>query len=273
MTGTMWHSYFEAAFQRSRRPVMTEVKLDRWLPEGWSGTADWLIWNDELKAFVLGDLKTIKGEGMAYIGRDGIKSEHVWQLSAYWYACAEMGIPLVKGFVVYYLPQNVPVDRPDVQPQVLEGMPLERSLVVGTMEERWQATSDYLAQVKAARERSMCQYPALQDAHIYLQPALAPVQERVQQVRWNGKQDCWDLKLVPHWSAAYCPYPSELCNCREQGQTKIGSYRIEFGDGSASLEYEPRKFKEGEAPAEDVTPTVGPTQVEFGRKLKEKENE
>jgi hypothetical protein len=67
---------------------MQEVKLDRrWLPDGWSGTADWIFWNADLGGFVLGDLKTIKGDGITWIEKDGAKREHLWQLSAYWHAC------------------------------------------------------------------------------------------------------------------------------------------------------------------------------------------
>lgn len=46
---------------------MQEVKLDRWLPTGWSGPADWAFFVAERGAFVLGDIKTIKGNGVQYI--------------------------------------------------------------------------------------------------------------------------------------------------------------------------------------------------------------
>jgi hypothetical protein len=43
------------------------------------------------------------------------------------------------------------------------------------------------------------------------------------------------VKLVPHWSAAYCPFPDELCDCSKHGETKIGMFDV---DGST---YIPRK--------------------------------
>src|SRR6266487_3994845 len=121
MTGTLWHDFFEGVFRG--QPVMTEVQLDRWLPRGWSGRADWIVWNDEYKGFVLGDLKTTKGEGMMFIERDGIKPEHQWQASAYWYALKAMGIPLVKGYAIYYLPMNATKDGYGL-PILMEGTPL-----------------------------------------------------------------------------------------------------------------------------------------------------
>jgi len=58
--------------------------------------------------------------------------------------------------------------------------------------------------------------------------------DRIQKVNWNGKQEVWDLKLVPHWSSMFCPFDAELCDCSEQSVTKIGHYTL---DGF----YEPRK--------------------------------
>lgn len=34
MTGTLWHTWANEALLAARLPVMQEVKLDRWLPEG-----------------------------------------------------------------------------------------------------------------------------------------------------------------------------------------------------------------------------------------------
>src|SRR3954447_13428749 len=48
-----------------------------YMPEGWTGTADWVFWNRELGGFVLGDMKTIKGDGIAWVERDGVKREHL----------------------------------------------------------------------------------------------------------------------------------------------------------------------------------------------------
>lgn len=243
MTGTLWHTYFEAIFRRNKLAVITELKLDPWLPEGWSGTADWIAWSEQYRAFVLGDLKTIKGEGMTWIEKDGIKEEHQWQLSSYWYALENMGLPLVKGYVVFYLPQNVPVDKPDVVPMLAEGMPLDRDLVLGTMNERYAQTREYLDEIEASINGG---------GPLFLNDKLAPVQDRVQAVRQNKKKDgiVFDVKLVPHWSAAYCPFPTELCDCSTQGQTKIGEYDL---DGN----YTPRKDHE------DVKPTVSPSAAQL----------
>jgi hypothetical protein len=52
------------------------------------------------------------------------------------------------------------------------------------------------------------------------------VQERDEKLSINKtlKRPVIDLKLEPNWSTEFCPFPSELCNCREQGSTKIGHW-------------------------------------------------
>jgi hypothetical protein len=236
MTGTLWHTWFEQLFRSYRMPVMTEVMLDAWLPEGWSGTADWLFWDGD--AFVLGDLKTIRGEGIRYVVTEGIKQEHLWQLSAYWYALENMGVPLVKGFTVFYLPQNA---TDGAQPLQLWGKPLQRDLVLGTMKARWERTQEYLEAVH-------------ETTHL-LNPQLADVQGRSQVMRWNKTQNVFDVKLAPHWSAAYCPYPDELCDCNLAKTEKIGHYYAS-SDGPHAC-YKPRKGYE------EIEPEVAPNEKEL----------
>lgn len=221
MTGTLWHSYFEQVFRDARLPVITELKLDRWLPEGWSGTADWIIW--DRNAFVLGDLKTIKGEGLPFVVKEGIKEEHLWQLSSYWYALRNMGLPLVKGFAVFYLPMNGVVGK-DIEPVQAWGQPIPEDVILPVMEERWKATSLYYNSVWEGNL-----YGPNKPTHEFNNQYLAPVQERIQKITWNAKTEVFDVKLVPHWSAQFCPYPDELCDCRNQGVTKIGHYTLDSG--------------------------------------------
>jgi hypothetical protein len=208
---------------------MLEVKLDRWLPEGWSGTADWVVWNDELQGFVLGDLKTIKGEGIRWVGKDGIKQEHQWQVSAYWWALFNAGFPMVNGYIVYYLPQNQVLEKgsfADVKPLTMEGTPIPEETILPVMQKRWELTENYLKEVRRMKAEDLRTTTAFSpwDHHENYLNALAPVQERVQKRMKNSSSGNIDVVLVPHWSANYCPYPLELCNCREQGTTKIGHY-------------------------------------------------
>jgi hypothetical protein len=232
--GTLWHDWFHGVLDRSGIPFKSEIKLNEWMPEGWGGTADWLIWNPEYEAWCLSDLKTTKGESIFWIQRDGAKKEHIWQVSSYWHALAASGIPLVKGFAVMYWPMNETSDSVDVQPTVIECEPIPADVIIPVMEDRKARVDAYLA---GAEE-------------------LAPEMEREQKYTWNKATRVFDLKLVPHWSTRFCEYSEEYCTCKNQGTTKIGHFQT---DG----EYIPRSGYEA------YEPSMYPTEAEFDRRVNE----
>ena len=223
-TGTLWHTYFERIFRGSF--TACEVKLDEFLPWGWSGTADWITWNADRRAFVLGDLKTIKPEGLTYIQTEGIKREHQHQVSLYWYALRDMGLPLVKGYVVYYLPTG-PIIGQTVEPLVQEGTPLEEGYLIALAKERRADVDRYL--------QSLSWDP---DAHFmpddpeFVTDAIAPEPEKELRLMWNKavsraggvETPGWELKNMPVWQTMFCPFDDALCACSEQRPEKIGHW-------------------------------------------------
>lgn len=242
-TGTMWHDHFRDLFVREGLAAMGEVRLDRWLPTGWSGTADWLFWDFDKRAFRLGDLKTTKGSGIQWVERDGIKPEHRYQLSAYYHALKVARVPLVRAPFVCYLPMDKDPDR-DTEPVLIEFEPVPKDELWALMDERWNACQEYLMAIDDERERFALEtgqhpmdYPTDDDV---LNDKLAPPADRVQKLFFDRKNDQWDVKLVPDWRTRFCPFPNELCDCSTQGSTKIGHYK----DG----EYVPRKGYENVIP-------------------------
>lgn len=240
-TGTMWHNMIHDTLRRQGVPYMAEVNMTPWMPVGWGGTLDALVLNPELNAFVLVDFKTTKGEGMRFIERDGAKVEHRWQTSIYWYAAQRMlkgTAKIAKVIAVYYLPKNDTRNKDEmIEPVLADFEPIPWEELVGTAEVRAENVSQYRASLPVKN-------PHL-DIEDYLTDALAPVQEREQVIYFDKKTQTYDVLLKPHWSAAYCPYPDELCDCSSQGQTKIGYY-------DATGTYTPRTGYE------DITPTVSP---------------
>ena len=212
--GTLMHKRIAEAFVALGLPFMQEVKLNQWLPDGWGGTADWIFYHPQYEAFVLGDLKTTTGEGIPFVAREGIKESHHHQLSAYWHALAHMGLPMVKGVGVLYLPKNR-AKNTKTEPLLVEAEPLEAEYLDSLMRERREAVDVYLFDVLMAN-----QSPASEPE--FLVDSLAPPQDRVLKVVWN--RDKYDVKLVPHWSAQFCPYDDDLCDCDQQGETKVGEY-------------------------------------------------
>lgn len=232
LSGTLWHDWFHKVIEASGIRFQYEVNLNKWLPEGWGGTADWLIWHPRYEAWALSDLKTIKGEGLFFIERDGAKTEHLWQLSAYWHALANAGLPLVKGFSIMYWPMNDTNDTVDITPRVVECMPLPASLM-----------RDHMDDVRALVDHYRTRYAETGE---YLNDALAPMPDREQKVYWNSQQKVFDLKLVPVWYERYCEFSEELCP--RQKSEKIGHYTLQ-------RVYVPRKGYEGYKP--EVQPTNG----------------
>jgi hypothetical protein len=242
MTGTLWHTWLHDAMRRLGVPYLAEVNLTPWMPPGWGGTADALIWNPDLKAFVLADFKTTKGEGMRYLGRDGAKEEHKAQTSLYWHAAKKMGLPLAKAVAVFYLPMNDTRGKDEViEPLLVDFAPIPARQLHGEAKRRQKRVDAYRESLPKPNPRPL-------ELDEYLTDALEPVQERTQRLYFDRDTETWDLKLVAHWSAAFCPFPDGLCDCSAQPkQTKIGTYDV---DG---VTYYPRKGYE------DVEPEVRPS--------------
>ena len=233
MTGTLWHEWIHDTLRKLGVPYMAEVNMTPWLPAGWAGTLDALIWNPELKAFVLRDFKTAKGESMRYIRRDGAKDEHKAQVSLYWHAAKKMGVPLVKEAEVFYLPKNDTRSKDEViEPILASFTPLPAKQLHGEAKQRWGRISDYVKSVGGEPGQPVPETD--RPVGEWLTDALEDVQPRQQRVYFDRNTGTHEVKLVPHWSTAYCPFPTELCDCSTQGTTKVGYFDI---DG----EYIPRK--------------------------------
>lgn len=239
--GTLWHEWFHSALLKSGIKFRYEEKLDDYMPPGWSGTADWIFWHPSYEAWVLGDLKTTKGEAIHWITKDGAKDEHIWQLSAYWHALAAKGEPLVEGFGIMYWPMNDTRETVEILPTVQDVVPLPAIDVYSRMQERSYAVDEYLRYRKEGE---------------YLTDWLAEMPPREQKLIWNKEQNGFDVKLVPLWYEAYCDFDETLCP--QRGSEKIGHYTLEG-------EYVPRKDRE------DIEPTVAPTEVQFRYRRKEKD--
>lgn len=254
-TGTMWHGYIASLLGDSGAPFMAEVNLTPWMPEGWSGTADWLFWSPEYEAFVLGDLKTTKGESIKYKETKGMSTEHHWQLSAYWHALVEAGFPMLDVVSVLYLPMNNIARESDPEPVVIEAAPLDGAVVQEQMEWRWLRVQEY---------RDAFNDDDSNWSIRYLNDALAPVMEREQKVTWNYTKGVFELTLVPHWLSDYCPFDNALCDCSEQGTTKMGEFAIDAV--SKDMAFIPRRDKRWDF--SDAEPEVWPTPAEIRKRIK-----
>ena len=214
--GTMAHSWLEQKFRSA--PVMNEVDVTPWMPEGWTGRLDALYWNSKRRAFALVDYKTCKPTAIPFILRDGEKDTYHWQASCYWHAARLAGFPLIEGYGILHMPiEQLKASDGFVQPLFVEGTPLPWEIIEPVMLSRWARTREYLDSIQGVAW-SQGAFEGLLTAE------LEPVQGRVVGTYLNTKlkRPVIDVSIKPHWSAQFCPYPNELCDCSEQGVNKIG---------------------------------------------------
>jgi hypothetical protein len=230
-------TYMHELIHRSKRgqPYMAEVDVSHWMPRGWGGTADSVEFSHGLWA--LEDYKTTKGESLAYIAKDGAKPEHRAQASLYWYALQQMGLPMLESIAIWYLPKN-DVGTKGLEPLRVAFDPLPKRALYAEAAFRKRRVDEYIESL--GHFTDPCFYEG------WITSELDPVQDRLQKLFYDRATETWDVKLVPHWSAAYCPFPDELCDCSAHGTEKIGLYDV---DGTT---YFPRKGYE------DIEPTVAP---------------
>lgn len=198
-TGTLWHAELERWFKG--QPAMLETDLTPWMPEGWGGRADYIIFDPDEGGFRMTDLKTCKGEHINYIKSRGAKDPHVWQTSLYWWACYHMGLPMVNEITILYLPMNV---APGAELLEINFQPLSFEQVEAQCNDR-----------REALNRAKMNEFLLSDL---------PVGPGRVQRKYKGVNGKWDVKLVPQWEAQFCPYPPPYCDCSTLKTTKIGHY-------------------------------------------------
>lgn len=236
MTGTLWHRYIGQLLEQQGVPVMREVRVDAGLPEGWSGTLDLLTYDVSEKGHMLRDVKTQRAEAFQY--QSGVKEDHLWQLSAYHAALVRMGYPMVDEMEVVYVPMNA-LAGSDVQVSLERCHPLPVADLWELMEDRWAQLQRYLEAFRATNPRLEPGKPWLIESFLSTDWLAAPPEREQRIYKGQTKSGgAYDLKLVPGWRAAYCPFDPPLCTCSEQGQTKIGSF-VEVGERSYT--YEPRE--------------------------------
>jgi hypothetical protein len=220
-------------------PAMVEVDVTPWMPAGWGGTADRVTFLPATGTYRLTDYKSQKGAGMRYILEDGAKDEHQAQASLYWHALVKMGLPMEPEIDVVYLPKD---EGREVEPLTVTFKPLPRRALHAEAAFRRRAVEIYMDSLNITAPGN-----PLWPIDFWLTDELEPVQEREQKLTYDKATETWDLKLVPHWSAAYCPFPDELCDCSAHGHTKIGMFDVDGQTYYARSGYE------------DIEPTVFPS--------------
>ena len=173
----------------------------------------------------------------------------------------EAGFPMLDHFAIYYLPLNNVFKEDDPVPTLIEAKPIGSAAVYERMNERYEACMEYAAEVTATDPDGQMVVP-----NGYISDSLAPPMARVQKLVWDAKAKHWNVVLFPHWLADFCPYETELCDCREGGSTKIGHWVRYLDDGPPEAMYVPRK--DSKVDFTDIEPEVKPSKSEMNRRFK-----
>jgi hypothetical protein len=127
---------------------------------------------------------------------------------------------MVKSIGVLYWPITAGGKSDNVSPTMVTFDPMPEDELIPVMKAKWKRTKEYLASLPKPNPRPL--FP-----EEYVTDKLAPESERTQVV-YSNKDGTYDVLLKPHWMTAYCPYEGTgLCECSDQGQTKIGVYDID----------------------------------------------
>ena len=254
LVGTLVHEWIEKQSTLEKPIALSEIDLTPFMPDGWSGTCDWLIFSAITRKWSLVDVKTVKGDAIRWKISGGVSAEHKHQVSAYYHAAAQLGLELDPEASILYVPITDSSDKP--VPVEICFDPIPKDELGLLMLSRRAAADEYIASLPNSGLPSRglvigeTDWDAEQSAidyDLYKTKELAPIHPREHKLSKNGRMQVFDVKSAPHWSASFCPYPALLCGCSEQqGPHKIGHYNME------TEEYIPRSGFETIEP--EVTP-------------------
>ena len=203
-SGTWWHEYIQGLLYG--QPAMHEVDLTPWLPTGWSGRADTLLFDPSTQLWRLYDYKTT--DNVKKVEEWGIKGTHAIQTASYAHGFTNMGLPFHEEAQVVYIPISG------------VGEPLICTVDVSAAEQRRAVSTMY------GVRNSVLDYPEPPDWPedlVHYRRTLGGVT-----VHWQH-----------HMSRGFCPFPDEVCGCRVNDLKwhKMGTFKWHNNWGVKELVY------------------------------------
>lgn len=198
----------------------SEWDVTEWLPEGWTGTLDYLFRHIPSNTNAITDLKTIKPEAVSYLG-DRPKPEHTTQVSCYHAAVTNyysqhsgaLKFPKLDHEIsVCYLPKSKDSKQQTILP-IIKTAPAELSAWANMVGIKRQV-DEYLAEYKRTGEVD--------------NKFLAPMPEPEAKIGWNKATNQWDVTMRPSWTEEFigARFGEELCP-RTPSQ-KIGNFTLDL---------------------------------------------
>lgn len=173
------------------------------LQHRWVGTADAYLttpYDDsgDRDTWLL-DYKTISGASLSFL--DGVKEEHLYQVSAYY----NFGTQPIDYVGVLYLPTSPDYRRHWSEPVFHEVRPLSKEGVIRRMLYVEEEIDKYVTRD--------------------IVPDSLPGE-----YKWknNKKERCWELSYYPHYTSQYCPWSTlgddDPCGCSNQKVKYVGCW-------------------------------------------------
>jgi hypothetical protein len=196
-TGTWWHEYIAGVMRAKGLPFMSEVNLRGWLPPGWSGTMDCLLYLPSDKLWLPWDYKT--KDDLTKAQEWGLSLEYSKQLSAYGGAVQNMGLRVTDYGEVKYIP--IAGDHSDIVSYTVN---ISDTLSV------W----DEMKRVSAAVAEGT-DIPPIPSDNIHYRK----LQSGVVKVYWQH-----------HMSRMWCSFQPDVCGCKVDDVKWHALCEIKIGD-------------------------------------------
>ena len=222
--GTGMHNFI-GRYLRENYDVQVEKEVTEGLPEGWMGTADYVITEESSGEVAVYDLKVVSSSlkyfsdmnnEFAQTSSSSSKlplKEHIWQVSSYVYALRKMGINATRGFICYLF-----IDNYYHYGQKFNYNPAEYEVDLVPVDELSKKFKEVTAEVELWKQTSQ------------LPPDLEPEQKLKAKPSWK-KPERIIVEQRMNWKCKGCPfYPR---NCQPNPfEGVVGEFRYDPTDNT-----------------------------------------
>lgn len=196
-SGTWWHDFLDQALKGT--PTMRELDLGLWLPYGWAGTCDCLLYEPSTRRWRLKDYKTT--DNMAKKLEWGLPDTYRKQINAYWTAVNEMGLDVEYECDVVMIP--------------IAGDTNHTHTFKVDVEHPWDTITEMMVIHGMATNGVNGEMPPIPDDLIHLR---------------RNRQGV-SIHRQNHMSRLHCPFPSDVCGCKvdDVKWKKLGDFTMVWG--------------------------------------------
>lgn len=180
----------------------TEWDLTPHLPDGWTGTADYVFVHRPTDMVVVSDLKTSKPEALAYLNGQP-KDSHWIQVSCYHAAISRFyaaeGVSVHPDISICYMPKGKDSRQNTIQPVVVSKAAIPAAQV-------WANLTD----IKTAVDRYVIEYNKTGELD---NKCLAPMPLQSLKIGWNKTTANWDVVSRDGWEVEFigAQFGEQLC--------------------------------------------------------------